>query len=329
MPIPGGFHVELCEWTHATDRDALLSVREAVFIREQHVPPDLERDANDARAVHVLARTLDGAPIGSGRITFDAGNDGHAGARIGRMAVVHDWRGKGVGASMLDALLNLARNRRIDAVTLHAQHAAIGFYQRWGFTALGDEFTEAGIAHRVMRRALAPPAPPPAKPLPPAAPAVALRARTREGMIGIIHTLLAQARHSVCLLVRELDPIVFNDTASLVEMRRIAISGQNASIRIIAQDIRRALDEGSRSLDLARRLPSIFELRRPVEQTDLDYPSAFLCVDSQGYLFRPVEGEMEGAASTRDPGRHAQLMRLFEDVWSRSEPWPELRVLKL
>lgn len=329
MPIPGGFHVEICDWTHGADRDALLAVREEVFIREQQVPPDLERDDNDARAVHVLARTLDGTPIGSGRITFNPGSEGGTGGRIGRMAVLRGWRGQGVGASMLHALVDVARTRRVDALMLHAQHDAIGFYRRYGFEPLGEEFAEAGIVHRVMRRKLDPPEPPPARPLPPVATAVALRARTREGVIEIIHTLLAQAKREVCLLVRELDPIVFNDTASLVEMRRIAISGRGASIRVIAQDIRRALDDGSRALDLARRLPSVFELRRPVEQTDLDYPSAFLCVDSQGYLFRPLEGEMTASASTRDPGRHAQLMRLFEDVWSRSESWPELRLLKL
>ncbi len=329
MPIPSGFHVELCDWTHSADRDALLAVRDEVFIREQQVPPDLERDANDARATHVLARAIDGTPIGSGRITFDAGHARVTSARIGRMAVLRDWRGKGVGASLLHTLIDLARTRRVAALTLHAQHSAIGFYQRYGFEPLGEEFAEAGIAHRVMRRALAPPEPPPARPLPPVAPAIALRARTREGVIEIIHTLLAQTEHRLCLLVRELDPIVFNDTASLVEMRRIAISGPGASIRVIAQDIRRALEDGSRSLDLARRLPSVFELRRPVEQTDLDYPSAFLCVDSRGYLFRPLEGEMAGSASTRDSGRHAQLLRLFDEVWNRSEPWPELRILKL
>lgn len=326
MPIRDGFHVEICDWTHGSDRDALLAVREAVFIREQRVPPDLERDGKDADAAHVLARTLDGTPIGTGRLTFGAG----AGrARIGRMAVLQGWRGRGVGASMLTTLVDLARTRHVGALTLHAQHDAIGFYQRYGFEPLGEEFAEAGIAHRVMQRKLEPPQPPPARPMPPAAPAVALRARTREGLIEIIHTLLAQAKREVCLLVRELDPVVFNDTASLVEMRRIAISGRGASIRILAQDIRRALDEGSRSLDLALRLPSVFELRRPVEQVDIDYPSAFLCVDSQGYLFRPLEAEMATSASTRDPGRHAELMRLFEAVWGRSEPWPELRALKL
>lgn len=361
MPIEDRFHVEVCDWANAAEREALEGVRATVFVSEQHVPPELEIDDDDPRCVHVLARTPDGLPIGAGRLVpgapagdrpapgwsipgarhgprqVDAGGvaeDGADGAtsaagRIGRMAVVRDWRGKGVGTALLRTLVEQARARGLPEISLHAQRDAVPFYERHGFVPAGAEFEEAGIPHVRMRRALDP-ADGPERPEPPipAAP-LALRAGSREELIAATRTLLAGARHSTCLLVEELHPLLLDDTACLVELRRLAISGRGASIRVVAQNLSRALQEGTRVLELAQRLSSIIEIRRPVEPDDLAYPSAFMCVDTGGYLFRPIAGEMVATGSTRSPGRHATLMRLFEDVWERSEPWVELRNLEI
>lgn len=319
MPIQGGSHVEICTWANAADRVALSGVRTTVFVVEQHVPVELEIDGEDPQCVHALARDDAGAPIGAGRLTPDG--------RIGRMAVLRDWRGRGVGSALLRALMEHARAQGMTALALHAQHAAIPFYTRHGFTPEGEEFEEAGIAHVMMRRTLVPserraPAPLPAVPA-----AVPLRAETREELIAVTHTLLAGAHHTLCIFVRELHPQLLNDTACMVELRRLAISGRGASIRILAQDLSRALREGSRLLELAQRLSSVIELNHPLEAADLTYSSAFMCTDTGGYLFRPLESAMDAVGSTCAPGRSAELMRLFEQVWARSEPWSELRAL--
>jgi predicted GNAT family N-acyltransferase len=319
MPIQDDFHVEVCDWANAAEREALLGVREDVFIREQHVPADLERDEDDTRCVHVLARTLDGIPIAAGRLSPEG--------KIGRMAVLRGWRGRGVGTMMLCTLLDLARTRKLAAVVLHAQRDAVPFYLNHGFAIAGPEFEEAGIPHVTMRRKLDAMAEPERAPLPPAPEPIPLQATTREELIAVTRTLLSGAKHSMCVLVRELHPLLLDDTACLVEVRRLAISGRGASIRIIAQDLTRAIQEGTRLLELAQRLPSVIEMRRPVELPDLEYPSAFMCVDSRGYLFRQLAYELEADGSTYAPGRHAELMRLFEEIWERSEPWPELRAL--
>lgn len=319
MPIHGDFHVEVCDWANATDRAALHDVRETVFVLEQHVPPEMEIDDDDPRSTHVLARANDGTPIGTGRLA-PAG-------RIGRMAVLPAWRGSGVGSTLLHTLIDLARARRLASVRLHAQQSAIPFYRQHGFASEGEPFEEAGIQHIEMRRALDA-MPGPERPPPPAPPEPqALRAATREELINVTLQLLSHARHSMCVYVRELHPLLLNDTACLVELRRLAISGRGASIRVLVQDLSRALLEGTRVLELAQRLSSVIEMRRPVEEADLAYPSAFMCVDAGGFLFRPLEYEMLATGSTYAPGRHAELMRLFEDVWARSEPWPELRTL--
>jgi len=129
-------------------RDKLKAVRRAVFIEEQKVPEELEWDDADERAYHVLATADDGTPIGTGRLKLDC--------RIGRMAVVRAWRGRGVGSAILQALLALAEKEGCTAVRLHAQTQALEFYARFGFVASGAEFEEAGIPHRAMELVLTP-----------------------------------------------------------------------------------------------------------------------------------------------------------------------------
>ena len=144
--VARGFVVQAVSW--ATHRDQLRAVRRAVFIEEQNVPEELEWDEADEHAYHVMATARDGTSIGTGRLKPDC--------YIGRMAVVSDWRGCGVGSAMLDLLIDVAYKASCAEVKLHAQTHAISFYARFGFTASGEEFDEAGIAHRLMKLTLAP-----------------------------------------------------------------------------------------------------------------------------------------------------------------------------
>lgn len=137
------FSVRRADWSR--DLDDLRAVRTRVFIEEQKVPIELEWDEHDADCVHVLA-LAQGKPVGTGRLT----PDGH----IGRMAVLPEWRGHGVGARMLEALMKTARERGDRVCRLHAQTSAIGFYTRYGFRTEGGEYMEAGIPHRTMALAL-------------------------------------------------------------------------------------------------------------------------------------------------------------------------------
>jgi predicted GNAT family N-acyltransferase len=125
----------------------LRVVRTAVFVVEQDIPADLEWDAFDAVSMHALAVDARGNPIGCGRLL----PDGH----IGRMAVLAQWRGQGVGAALLDHLIAIARQRGDVRLRLHAQTQAMPFYAQFGFAPVGDEFIEAGIPHWTMERVFA------------------------------------------------------------------------------------------------------------------------------------------------------------------------------
>ncbi|MEU4111739.1 GNAT family N-acetyltransferase [Streptomyces sp. NPDC027717] len=143
------------------DREACFAVRKDVFVGEQGVPQDIEYDAYDASAVHVLAVDEDGVPLGTGRLLHGeaaaarTGGDASVGS-LGRLAVTRRARGLGVGAALVRAIEDAARGLGLTAVDLHAQTRALGFYERLGYTAYGPEFQDAGIAHRAMRRPIGP-----------------------------------------------------------------------------------------------------------------------------------------------------------------------------
>ncbi len=139
------FGVEAGPWSELGGQ--ARQVRETVSAEEQCVPRDLEMDEHDAVSRHVIARDAEGGAIGTGRLL----PDGH----IGRMAVLADWRGKGVGRALLESLLEEAAVQEdLRHLALHAQTQASGFYRRFGFVEEGPEFIEAGIPHRVMLRSL-------------------------------------------------------------------------------------------------------------------------------------------------------------------------------
>ncbi|MGX1269402.1 GNAT family N-acetyltransferase [Streptomyces phaeoluteigriseus] len=141
------------------DREACFAVRKEVFVGEQGVPEDIEYDAHDAGAVHVLAVREDGVPLGTGRLLYGpevaakTGGDPSVGS-LGRLAVAKEARGLGVGAALVRAIEDAAHARGLAAVDLHAQTHALGFYERLGYEAYGPEFPDAGIPHRAMRRSL-------------------------------------------------------------------------------------------------------------------------------------------------------------------------------
>ena len=317
--IRDDFRVEPADWT--TDYEALRAVRDPVFVDEQNVPIEDEIDALDPLSRHVVARDAEDRPIGTGRLSPER--------LIGRMAVLKEWRGRGVGEALLAALLDQARALGYPAVELHAQSHAIPFYERFGFTAYGAEFDECGILHRMMRIELAPIGARTFAPLPPKPEPRVLVAEDRDQAVAAIADLLADARYELAIYTRDLDPALLDVPPILDAIKRIALSGRRARVRILVQEPRKPLADGHRLIALAQRLPSLIEFRTPQEETDRQYASAFLINDRRGYLFRVLASRNEGEGSTYAPGRHAQLRDYFDQVWERSVPSEELRPLAI
>jgi predicted GNAT family N-acyltransferase len=132
------------------DRAAIAALRTRVFVEEQGVPPEIEQDAADEHAVHVRSCDGTGNVVATGRLLLR--DDGTA--SIGRMAADASVRGQGYGAAVLEELHRQAVLRGVTEVELHAQVGARRFYERAGYTAVGEEYEEAGITHVTMKRGL-------------------------------------------------------------------------------------------------------------------------------------------------------------------------------
>lgn len=286
---------------HAARVADLRQVRDAVFVQEQRVPVEIERDALDAVCTHVLATDVDGRPLGTGRLAPDG--------KIGRMAVLASHRGQGIGVALLRALIARARELGLREVHLHAQVDAEGFYAAEGFLPVGDRFEEAGIVHQAMQRSLAAPSP------------VETAAQAEGAMIGV----LASARRSVFVYSRDLDPGLFDRPAVLAAFRRLAV--RSGEIRILLQDIATPQRAHAPLIALAQRLTTAFAIRVVEEPVDLTYPSAFAASDTGGWYFRPLGHRFEGEAMLDGAARMRQLRTVFDGAWERARPASELRAL--
>jgi predicted GNAT family N-acyltransferase len=146
MTVPR-YITQLVTWKIAEPQ--LRAIRTEVYIHEQNISEELEWDGEDAHAIHALTTDSAGNPIGTGRLLLHGEL-----AHIGRMAVLSAWRGKGVGTSVLQCLLDEAKQRGAGSAFLNAQTYATPFYERFNFAREGAEFLEANIPHYRMTRSL-------------------------------------------------------------------------------------------------------------------------------------------------------------------------------
>ena len=144
MSSQSAYGVREVSWEQHGPR--LSAIRRRVFVQEQGVAEALEWDGLDRSCRHVMAETAAGEAIGTGRLL----PDGH----IGRMAVLPQWRRRGVGSDLLAELVAMARRRGDELVVLHAQTYVIDFYRRAGFEVASAPFMEAGIPHVIMQMRL-------------------------------------------------------------------------------------------------------------------------------------------------------------------------------
>ena len=129
-------------------RQACFAIRRAVFIDEQRIPEAEEWDAHDATCLHYLAEA--DSPAGTARLIAKGDV-----AKIGRVAVLPAYRGAGLGARLMQAVMADARARDFRQAELESQVYAVPFYERLGFVAEGPAYDDgSGIAHRLMRASL-------------------------------------------------------------------------------------------------------------------------------------------------------------------------------
>ena len=132
-------------------RQAAMQVRDAVFVQEQGFTPQEEYDELDADALHMVIRLPDGAVIATARLLQEpVASDEPPTGRIGRVAVLKEWRGQGWGRMLLLVLQDEAQQRGDQRLVLGAQQVAAPFYARLGYQPTPYTYDEGGIPHVQM-----------------------------------------------------------------------------------------------------------------------------------------------------------------------------------
>jgi len=310
------FRVRLADWDR--DEAALREVRTRVFVEEQAVPEEEEWDGLDPECVHAVAETAADGVIATGRL--------HPSGKIGRMAVMPPWRGRGVGAALLRRLLEQAGRQELQEIRLNAQVAVLGFYARFGFVAEGEEFEEAGIPHRLMRLQLAQETDhshPQGE-----------QAGTRRVVSGkqefaeAVAEIAAVAARSLVIFTPDLEHGVYDTKRFLEAVKRLVLSRSHARIRVLITDPGRIQHSVNRFLYVGRRLSTFIEFRHLPESFQHRH-DAFMIADRSALVYRARGERWEGIADTCEPRMARRYLADFDQMWQLGENTPETRELRL
>jgi predicted GNAT family N-acyltransferase len=135
------YNIKQVSW--ASHEAELRIIREQVFIIEQHVPSDIEWDEHDKNAMHLLVEDKQQNPIGCARIL----SNGY----IGRMALLQEWRGLGIGQALLEQAIGICWGNKVKQILLSAQTQVVKFYQKKGFEVISKPYMDANIWHVDMQ----------------------------------------------------------------------------------------------------------------------------------------------------------------------------------
>lgn len=300
----------------------MRAVRLAVFVHEQQVPEALEWDGLDHDAVHLIAETADGMPIGTARLLPSG--------QIGRMAVLPDWRAQGVGSRLLIEVLRIASNTGYPAPFMHAQTAAAAFYRSMGFETEGEVFDEAGISHQRMVFD------DPELPL-----IVDIQGRTlgrAESLFQLdgqrvqrqaVAALAKQARRELRLLTPDLEPILYDQAPFLEQVSRLAIERRGQlPVRILLIDAEPVLRRGHRLVELSRKLSSALQIRAVPEEFTAQCDH-YLLADDRGYCLRRYAAPRNMLLDFNDAAAVRRMQRGFDKIWEQGAIHPDLRRLHL
>lgn len=140
--------------------------------------------------------------------------------------------------------------------------------------------------------------------------------------------LLKHTRRTLALFSRDLEATVFGTVDITTGLQRLALRSRFTHIRIVVIDPTAAIRDGHRLIELARRLPTFIEFRRPGPD-HAKMPDTFLVSDESGVLYRPLASRYDGFVDTDNPLEARKFLKRFAEIWSQAEPEQEFRRLGL
>ncbi|MEH6492647.1 GNAT family N-acetyltransferase [Halopseudomonas sp.] len=326
-------HITTVDWV---DGKLVRDIRQQVFIDEQQVPEDLEWDAEDDHATHFLL-FYQQQPVATARLL----HDGH----IGRVAVLPNFRGKGLGAKIMQQVIAYAQANGMRDLHLSAQTHATDFYRKLGFSITSGEYLDAGIAHQDMGwQASDHPTPQlpdiefdspgrftvhnPDLSRQPAAERVptteGLMAVTDANALPLVATLVDQCRRRLRIYSPEQARWLFNRLDFIAACERLIAREPLARIQILLQSVDKDFMQGRTLLSLAHRFPSLCEIR--CQHPDLPKQKYVqLMTDAQGIFMQPDCRVRQAFTREYSPDQVKRWTDSFEELWGTSQTDPAIR----
>jgi len=152
--------------------------------------------------------------------------------------------------------------------------------------------------------------------------------RDLEQLRDLSERLARQARRSIDLVSRDLEPRIYDQNGFIDAVRALATRGRGVRIRLLVHSVEAVVAADHRLLELSRRLSSFIEIRKLGEE-DGNFNEAFLIADGSGYIHRPQSDRVEGEACLYDRLRARELVRIFTELWDRSASDPNVRRLHI
>ena len=316
------FPITVEETSWETSRETIAAIRRAVFIEEQHVPEEEEWDGLDESARHWLAWGPGDEVMATARL---------AGDKIGRMAVLKPYRNRGVGSTILRAIIRRAIHDRRQQLVLDAQTRAKKFYQDNGFSVTGGEFMDGGIPHvpmamdldRFIHRRY--------EPQPPDISDELRRRVELEGERDFAGAALQVATHAgreIRILSEQLDPAVYDNDDFCRAIQDLAISHPQSRIHILVRDTPWLGKNFHRLVATWQKLLSHIELRRLTKEIETPH-TEFMTGDESAVLYFANPAHYQGYLCLYTPVEARRLNADFDLLWGFSEPDPQVRRLHI
>ena len=150
---------------------------------------------------------------------------------------------------------------------------------------------------------------------------------SEEHLMAATH-MVQQCRRHICIISRELDPLVYGVESFVETVKSMLLANRRARVRILVFDSLAISRRGHQLLNLANKLPSFVEFRRPGKEYN-DFNESVFIADSTGYVYRSSATRFEGSVNFNDRRKSKTFMDVFEEMWSRSTPDANLRQLTI
>ena len=133
---------------HVLPKEA-IGIRYQVFTLEQGFAAEVDLDEKDKESIHILVYEKD-VPIATARMFLEKEGVYH----IGRLAVLKEYRHKGVGSFVINAFAKKAKELGATQLVLGSQIDKAGFYESNGFSKYGEIFDDANYPHIMMKKSI-------------------------------------------------------------------------------------------------------------------------------------------------------------------------------